>query len=603
MTSQSPPVRPHGIAYMPGVDGLRALAVSAVVIYHLGAGWLPGGYLGVDVFLVISGFLITSLLLAEHQRSGRVDLRRFWLRRARRLLPAVFVMIAVVLAVMLVLHTGEVARLRGQVVAALAYVVNWHFIFADVPYFEQFGRPSVFLHLWSLAIEEQFYLVWPLVLALVLGAAAWRRGLLLALVAAAAVGSTVLAWVLWAPYTDPSRIYYGTDTRAVALLAGVALALVPAAVRGAGGAGPGTRRAVQAVGVVGLAGVLVAMFTLGDLDERLYRGGFALVAVGSALLIAAAADTASPVGRAFAWAPLVWLGLRSYAIYLWHWPVIALTRPNDDVPLDGPVLIALQVALMLALAVLSYRFVEVPFRRHGFAGVRDALRAGDRSAGRRRIRVAAASGAGLALAALVLAVALVPAGTTSIPGLTAGASAAQPDPSTPPDPAAAGEERPLLFVGDSVMLGAGDGLRAQFGADAVIDAAAGRTFEQGAAVVRGHLRRMPDDTVPVIHLGNNSFIDPARLDALLGDLAARPRVLLLTVRVPLQWQDSVNEAVRAAPDTHPNVQVVDWHGDSGAPGLLVDGAHMNERGIRVYRETLAAALHTATAGADTATGQ
>lgn len=587
------PARP-GLAYMPGVDGLRALAVAAVVIYHLGAGWLPGGYLGVDVFLVISGFLITSLLLVEHDRTGRIDLRRFWFRRARRLLPAVFVMIAVVLAVMLILHAGEVARLRGQVVASVAYVVNWHFIFADVPYFEQFGRPSVFLHLWSLAIEEQFYLVWPLVLAGVLMLVAWRRTVLAALVVAAGTTSVVLAWVLWEPYADPSRIYYGTDTRAVALLAGVGLALAPAALRGHPPRRRIARAGVQALGIAGLAGVLVAMFTLGDLDERLYRGGLLLVALAAAALIAATADGASPLGRMFALAPLVWIGLRSYAIYLWHWPVIALTRPHDDVPLDGPALLALRIALMLGLAVLSYRFIEVPFRRHGWRGVREALYGGGIAG--RRVRVAAASGMGVALAVLAVAVALVPPGTTAIPGLTAGAAAHGPGPANTTPAAVA--ETPLLFVGDSVMLGASDGLHAAFGERAVVDAAAGREFPEGAAIVRGHLRQMPDDTVPVIHLGNNSFIDPARLDTLMGELATRPRVLLLTVRVPLPWQDAVNDAVRQIPAAHPNVEIVDWHAESSEPGLLVDGAHMNERGIRVYADTLTAALDGAPQTAD-----
>ena len=203
---------PPRLPYMPGVDGLRALAVAAVVIYHLGASWLPGGFLGVDVFLVISGYLITSLLLAEHRRSGRIELRRFWLRRARRLLPALFVMIVVVLAVMVIVHPGEVARLHGAVLASFAYVANWYFAFADVSYFEQFARPSIFQHLWSLAVEEQFYLLWPPVIAL--GLVCLGRRWLLAGVAVLLAGSTALAWVLWEPFTDPSRIYYGTDTRA-----------------------------------------------------------------------------------------------------------------------------------------------------------------------------------------------------------------------------------------------------------------------------------------------------------------------------------------------------------------------------------------------------
>ena len=189
------------LPYMPGVDGLRALAVGAVVAYHAGAGWLPGGFLGVDMFLVISGFLITSLLLAERKASGRIDLVRFWKRRARRLLPAVLVMMVVVLGAMLVLHPDEVGRLRGAVVASLLYVMNWYQVFAEQSYFEQFARPSVLQHLWSLAVEEQFYLIWPIVLAVCLGTFGRRR--LLYGVLAGMVGSAVLAAVLWAPLVTP----------------------------------------------------------------------------------------------------------------------------------------------------------------------------------------------------------------------------------------------------------------------------------------------------------------------------------------------------------------------------------------------------------------
>lgn len=565
---------------MPGIDGLRAFAVGAVLIYHLGAPWLPGGYLGVDMFLVISGFLITSLLLSEHDATGRIDLRRFWIRRARRLLPAVLVMIGVVLAAMLVLHAGEVSRLRGQVVAALFYVVNWQFIYADVPYFDQFGRPSVFLHLWSLAIEEQFYLVWPPIMAV--GIIALRRRALLALVLALAAGSTLLAWVMWKPFTDPSRIYYGTDTRAVALLVGVALALIPWALRDRSGWSPAARRALEMVGWACAAGLLAAMFTLGDLDEHLYRGGFLVVALLTAGVVAVLADSAAPMARAAAWAPLVWIGLRSYSIYLWHWPVIMLTRPDVDVPLDGVPLVVLRLALTMAAAMASYRFVEVPFRRHGIAGVRERLRGAARP-----VRLAAASSAALAVVGLAVAVAVVPASTTRVPGIDI-ASAGEP-------PAAAGgaaatKGPALVFVGDSVLLGASRAVEQAFGPRAVVDAAVGRRFPEGARILEARLATLPPDAIPVIHLGNNDFIDPADLDALLTRLAGRPRVVLVTVRVPLPWQDSVNRAIRSAPARHPNVQVVDWYAASGGPGLLVDGAHMNQRGMRVYRRILEDAL-------------
>jgi hypothetical protein len=276
----------------------------------------------------------------------------------------------------------------------------------------------------------------------------------------------------------------------------------------------------------------------------------------------------------------VWIGLRSYSIYLWHWPVIMLTRPDVDVPLDGARLVVLRLALTMAAAMASYRFVEVPFRRHGIAGVRERLaRVG------RPVRLAAASSAALAVVGLAVAVAVVPAGTTSVPGIEV--ASAGPGPGRT---ATATQGPPLVFVGDSVLLGASRAVEATFGPRAEVDAAVGRRFPEGARILEARLRTLPPDAIPVIHLGNNDFIDPADLDALLARLAGRPRVVLLTVRVPLPWQDSVNRAIRAAAERFPNVQVLDWHAASGGRGLLVDGAHMNPRGMRVYARMLEDAL-------------
>jgi len=567
---------------MPGVDGLRAVAVVAVLVYHLGARWLPGGYLGVDVFFVISGFLITSLLVAEHRATGRIALRRFWVRRAWRLLPAVFLMLLVVLAVMLVAHHDEVGRLRGQVAAALVYVVNWQFIAADVPYFARFGRPSVFLHLWSLSIEEQFYVIWPPLLAVALPRLPRRA--LLTVVAAGAAGSVVLAWVLWRPFSDPSRIYYGTDTRAVALLAGAALAVAVARGRPRLGRVP-----LEATGLLGLGGVVVAFLTLGDLDERLYRGGFGLVALAAAALVLAASDARSVIARLLGVRPMVWVGRRSYGIYLWHWPVIMLTRPNVDVELDGAPLLGVRVGLTLAAAALSYRYVETPLRRGGMAAVRGWIGAVRERFGR-AAGVATASSAAFGIGAVALLVALAPSRPGVPDGLVVPSAAAQ---QQAPRPAGAGP--PVLLVGDSVMLVASPALRARFGARAVIDAQVGRTFPEGARIARARLARMPAGTVLVMHLGNNSYIKPGQLEAFLASQPPQRRVYLMTVRVPLAWQDSVNTALTDARRRHPaGVTTIDWHAASGAPGLLVDGAHTNTRGGALYARLIAEALTSTT---------
>ena len=597
MSESTPSSRqgPPRLPYMPGVDGLRALAVAAVVIYHLGAGWLPGGFLGVDVFFVISGYLITSLLLAEHRRTGHIELRRFWMRRARRLLPALFVMIVVVLAVMVLVHPGEVARLRGAVLASFGYVANWYFAFAHVSYFEQFGRPSIFQHLWSLAVEEQFYIVWPPVIAL--GLVLLGRRWLLAGVGVLIAGSTLLAWLLWEPFTDPSRIYYGTDTRAVGLLAGVALAFVLPPTRLGAVKSPGARNLLDLVGIAALGGLIVLMLTLGDLDRGLYQGGFLLLGITTAVLIAVVAHPSSRLGKAFGVSAIVWIGVRSYGIYLWHWPVIMLTRGNQDVPFDGPALVAMQIALTVGVAALSYHYIETPFRRHGMTGLRDAVGRWSRGT-TRPARFAAASTAAAALAALAVAVAVIPGETPRIPGLTGIASAARGVTITATPEARAGADLPdertaagarragkVLAVGDSVMLGASATLRKALPPGSVIDARVGRQLPEGATAITSRLSTMKPRVV-VIHLGNNGFVSFDGLEALMKRLHGTPRVVLVTVRVPLKWQDSVNDALEYAADHHANAVLADWHAVSGGPGLLVDGVHTTAAGARLYARTI-----------------
>ena len=366
--AQGPTERaPRPWSRLTGLDGLRAIAVLAVLAYHAGFDLAQGGFLGVEVFFVISGYLITALLLAEHRRAGRIDPVRFWLRRARRLLPALFCLLAVTLAVAIVAVPGEIARLRPDALAALAYVTNWHLIVGDQSYFETVGRPSLFMHLWSLAIEEQFYLAWPLVLSVLL-VAGRRAGL--ALTVAGAVGSAVWMAVLFQPGTDPSRVYYGTDTRLTGLLLGAALAFlwVPATTASDDGTIPriwASRRVGRLVDVLGVAGLATIgwLFVAADAFEPfLYRGGLALVAIATVGVIAAAVHPRSRVGPWLDVGPLRWVGTRSYGIYLWHWPIFTLTRPGIDVALDPLPLLVVRIALTAAVAELSFRFVETPIR-------------------------------------------------------------------------------------------------------------------------------------------------------------------------------------------------------------------------------------------------
>ena len=359
----------------PGLDGVRALAVLIVIGFHQGASGLSGGFLGVDIFFVLSGFLITDLLVSGYDRTGRVDLAGFWTRRARRLLPALAVMLVVVTAAATVIEAGQEASLRLALLAAATYTSNWYQILHHVSYFAasaQAGAPPPLDHLWSLAIEEQFYLVWPLIVWCIIVRLTTRR----ARVTCALIGAAVSALAMALQYTpggDPSAVYYGTDTHASALLIGAALALacplrtlaaVPAA---------HTRR-LDMGGVVGLVTLAWAAGHFSGDDPVVYPVGLLLAALGAAALVAAAAAD-GVIAAITSWPPLRWIGVRSYGIYLWHWPVIALSTALVGSAASSPWLWLAETGVTIAVAAASWRFIETPIMRNGLrATVRHWMR-------------------------------------------------------------------------------------------------------------------------------------------------------------------------------------------------------------------------------------
>ncbi|MGH9244423.1 MAG: acyltransferase family protein [Acidimicrobiales bacterium] len=357
-TQSSPP----SIEYQPALDGLRAVAVVAVLLYHGGVSWAGAGFLGVDVFFALSGYLITSLLLAELDRTGRVNLPAFWARRARRLLPALFVTLFAVAAYAALLAPPETRDvLRGDGLAGLFYVANWWFIASDQSYFAAFADPSPLRHLWSLAIEEQWYIIWPLLLPGLLALLGWwRRGRLLVAVVGLAMISAALMAALAEPTGDPSRAYYGTDTHAHGLLIGAALAVAMSS----GGRRLGTPRpwVVEGVGWVALAVIAAAVAAGDDTSAWLYDGGFVLVGVATSVVILAAVQ---PGDRPLRWVlsrpTLRGIGRISYGLYLWHWPVYVTLTP-DRVGLRGVSLLLLRLAVTAAISAASFHLVEQPVR-------------------------------------------------------------------------------------------------------------------------------------------------------------------------------------------------------------------------------------------------
>jgi peptidoglycan/LPS O-acetylase OafA/YrhL len=358
--------------YMPGLDGLRAIAVLAVIVFHLGFDWAPGGLLGVGIFFTLSGYLITDILLSQLSQRGKIDFLRFWGARARRLLPALFVMLAIVAAWVTIFGPAQPDQFRKAVLSSVFYVNNWEQIFANVSYFARFAPEGPLNHLWSLSVEEQFYIFWPFLLLLgvklvherPLPSGVRPRLALLAIIFA--LISSIEMAILYHPSLDPSRIYYGTDTRAGGLLFGAALAMVWPSRRLSHRIAPQARNTLDGLGVLGLLIIALMIWQVGEFDRFLYQGGFIVLSLATVMVLMPLAHPACRLGKALGVLPLRWVGVRSYGIYLWQTPIIVLTGPNSRPP-EGLLGKALQVAAIFAVAGLSWHFIEEPIR-HGAIG-------------------------------------------------------------------------------------------------------------------------------------------------------------------------------------------------------------------------------------------
>src|ERR1700733_12561137 len=345
---------------------MRAIAVLCVIAYHLNVSWAQGGLLGVGVFFTLSGYLITDLLLAHWDRFGNLGLANFWLRRARRLLPALFLMLIVVTVWVALFDYSQLGEVRRQVISASLYFANWSTIAAHGSYFSRFAAPLPLDHLWSLSIEEQFYLVWPWLLLAMLYVIRSRR-VLAAVTLVAAAGSAWLMAHLYHPGYDPTRVYEGTDTRAFGLLIGAAVAMVYPTRRGGRTLSAGPRRLLDAAGLAGLVVVVLLVWRTNEYSDFMFRGGLELLSVATALVVAGVATPGGLLGRALGWTPMRWVGVRSYGIYLWHYPIIVLTAAAGTVgtPVSA-VRAVILVAVTVAIAAASWRFVEDPIRRGSY---------------------------------------------------------------------------------------------------------------------------------------------------------------------------------------------------------------------------------------------
>jgi peptidoglycan/LPS O-acetylase OafA/YrhL len=643
-TQGTPDVR---LPYSPGLDGLRAFAVIAVLLYHADLTWIPGGFLGVEVFFVISGYLITALLLTEWRQRGRIDLKTFWLRRARRLLPALYVLLVVILSFAVVFLPGEVAGLRGDVLAAFGYVTNWYLIFGQESYFEAVGRPSLLQHLWSLAVEEQFYLIWPPILALGLciGATRLRRRRVLTVVLIGAVASAVTMALLYVPGVDPSRIYYGTDTRATGLLCGATLAFLwspgdkyrPSETRHHRLRLPGRSRfrrrwgwtaplLLDVVGFAALGALVWFCLNLGEFQPFIYCGGLALVGLATTATIMALVHPHALIGSRFLGsAPLRWVGVRSYGIYLWHWPVFMVTRPDLDVPIDGLPLLALRLTATVVLADLSYRYIETPIRRGALERAWRTLREA-RGPLRWRLRLQWAGALVPILASCaLLGVAVAQAEPPEKPSYLASMKSVHTVEQSHHASSTAGMDRPSLgqesheqvkaqttakktwdsgrtgsseftgavsAIGDSVMLGAVGGLQKDIKGLTVVDAEVGLQVYAATDTLRYRRALGQLGDVVIVHLGNNGTFTRRQFDEIMRILSGVDRVVFVNVSVPRAWEEANNEVIAEGVERYPNTVLVDWHSASAdrAEIFYRDGYHLRPEGQRLYADLISSNL-------------
>ncbi|GAA4549990.1 acyltransferase family protein [Pseudonocardia xishanensis] len=597
------PVRnPFAVPHAPGLDGLRALAVLAVVAYHLDLGWAGGGFLGVEVFFTLSGFLITQLLVAELRRHGRIDVRGFVLARARRLVPALVLAVLGTLVLVAVLLPANAPGLRGDALASLTWLQNWHLLIGGVPYSESFARPSPFLHLWSLAVEAQLYVVWPLLFAGVL-AVLGRRRVAVAALLLAFVSAVACAWRF-----DPDAsgaAYYATDARASGFLIGAATALLwlPAAWRPRS---PAARTAFDLVGVTALVALLLGLGTASEFASDLYlHGGFLRTGLVTAVVLVAATGAGPAVSGLLARAPLVAVGKRSYGIYLYHWPILVLTRPTGDLAAHGWLLDLGRVLATLLVAEASYRWVETPIRRGAIRRMTQRVRLNRLAAGVVGGCVAAltvsavfalTAPAGLVSHAPTSATDLAAAGPgtdppapppapSALPG--PGAARAEPVPAAPTTPVALG---PAYVLGDSIALGSAQAITAALGPGTTVDAEVGRQYAGAPEAVRSWAARNPGPVV--VDLGANGTVEADDVESVIAAAEDRP-VVLVGVSVPRRWEAGNNAVLRAAAERHaPTVRFVDWGALVAAdPGLLgPDDVHPTVRGRTVLAEAIRRAL-------------
>ena len=589
--------------YLPSIDSLRALAVLAVIIYHVDVNYLPGGFLGVDLFFVLSGYLISSLIIKEFRKTGTVNLYNFYIRRARRLLPAVYFMITVGLVVMVLFNEVLLRKSHLDAIFGYIYSSNWWYIFHKLDYFDSFGAQSPFKHLWSLAIEEQFYMIFPLLFLLVNrrkkskdGTYKLNKNFLYVVLGLILV--SLIAHILLFDINNISRIYFGTDTRAFSLLVGVVGAILYPMERLHAKVTPQQNMIYSVVSLVSIATLITVMIYTSEYNTWLYRGGFLLVAILGLIVIISSGKQHTLMSKLLSFKPVVFIGKISYSLYLWHFPILVLTTPVSEIGNPNIIFVILRVILTFVLATASYVFVETPIRKLGFKNYINVIFKKLKKRPRKSRKVYAG------VVGLVSILFLMGIFGKSVPFIsTAFVKEMETNKETQfvnngnnkdnnqeksSDSNKDNKEdknnsdkkySSVLVMGDSLTVDIGEKFQELY-PGAVIDGKIGRQLYVAVEEAKSYSKYNNENSAIIFQLGTNGPFTESQIEELVKQFD-KADIYFVNIKVPRAWEKTVNAALKETQEKHSNVKIIDWYSVANSTKDLFepDRVHLNQTGI------------------------
>lgn len=588
--------------YLPSIDSLRALAVLAVIIYHVDVNYLPGGFLGVDLFFVLSGYLISSLIIKEYKKTGSLNLYNFYIRRARRLLPAVYFMITVVLVVMVMFNGVLLKKSHLDSIFGYIYSSNWWYIFHKLDYFDSFGSQSPFKHLWSLAIEEQFYMIFPLLFLLVNGKKKTKdgsyklnRNFLYVILGVILV--SLIAHIILFDINNISRIYFGTDTRAFSLLVGVVGAILYPIDKLNTKITPQENLVYSVVSLISIAALITIMIYTSEYNTWLYRGGFLLVAILGIIIIISSGKQHTVMAKLLSFKPVVFIGKISYSLYLWHFPILVLTTPVSEIGKPNIFFVVLRVILTFILAIISYALVETPIRKLGFKNYVSIIYKKIVKKSKKTKKIVAS------IATVVSILFVMGIFGKSVPYIST-AFVKEMDSNKESQYVNKGENNQdnkqnqenkdkkddkqneekkyssVVVMGDSLTVDIGEKFQELY-PGAVIDGKIGRQLYVAIEEAKNYAQYNSENSAIIFQLGTNGPFTESQIEDLVK-VFDKADIYFVNIKVPRAWEKTVNTALKEAKEKHSNITIIDWYtvANSGKDLFEPDRVHLNQTGIK-----------------------